>query len=161
MSWKAAIERTDGPSALIFSRQNLAHQTRDAQQVANITKGGYILKDCAGTPDAIIMATGSEVQLAVEAAEKLTGKNIRVVSMPCAELFSAQDAAYREAVLPAAVSARVAVEALHKDYWYKFVGLNGTVIGMETFGESAPASDLMKHFNITTEAVVEAVSGLL
>ena len=120
VSWKAAIERTDGPSALIFSRQNLAHQTRDAQQVANITKGGYILKDCAGTPDAIIMATGSEVQLAVEAAEKLTGKNIRVVSMPCAELFSAQDAAYREAVLPAAVSARVAVEALHKDYWYKF-----------------------------------------
>ena len=161
VSWKAAIERTDGPSALIFSRQNLAHQTRDAQQVANITKGGYILKDCAGTPDAIIMATGSEVQLAVEAAEKLTGKNIRVVSMPCAELFSAHDAAYREAVLPAAVSARVAVEALHKDYWYKFVGLNGTVIGMETFGESAPASDLMKHFNITTEAVVEAVSGLL
>jgi transketolase len=161
VSWKAAIERTDGPSALIFSRQNLAHQTRDAQQVANITKGGYILKDCAGTPDAIIMATGSEVQLAVEAAEKLTGKNIRVVSMPCAELFSAQDAAYREAVLPAAVSARVAVEALHKDYWYKFVGLNGAVIGMETFGESAPAGDLMKHFNITTEAVVEAVSGLL
>ena len=161
VSWKAAIERTDGPSALIFSRQNLAHQTRDAQQVANITKGGYILKDCAGTPDAIIMATGSEVQLAVDAAEKLTGKNIRVVSMPCAELFSAQDAAYREAVLPAAVSARVAVEALHKDYWYKFVGLNGAVIGMETFGESAPAGDLMKHFNITTEAVVEAVSGLL
>jgi transketolase len=161
VSWKAAIERTDGPSALIFSRQNLAHQTRDAQQVADITKGGYILKDCAGTPDAIIMATGSEVQLAVEAAEKLTGKNIRVVSMPCAELFSAQDAAYREAVLPAAVSARVAVEALHKDYWYKFVGLNGAVIGMETFGESAPAGDLMKHFNITTEAVVEAVSGLL
>ncbi|APR68278.1 transketolase [Thalassolituus oleivorans] len=161
VSWKAAIERTDGPSALIFSRQNLAHQTRDAQQVANITKGGYILKDCAGTPDAIIMATGSEVQLAVEAAEKLTGKNIRVVSMPCAELFSAQDAAYLEAVLPAAVSARVAVEALHKDYWYKFVGLNGAVIGMETFGESAPAGDLMKHFNITTEAVVEAVSGLL
>ncbi len=161
VSWKAAIERTDGPSALIFSRQNLAHQTRDAQQVANITKGGYILKDCAGTPDAIIMATGSEVQLAVEAAEKLTGKNIRVVSMPCAELFSAQDAAYREAVLPAAVSARVAVEALHKDYWYKFVGLNGAVIGMETFGESAPAGDLMKHFNITTEAVVAAVSGLL
>ena len=161
VSWKAAIERTDGPSALIFSRQNLAHQTRDAQQVANITKGGYILKDSAGTPDAIIMATGSEVQLAVEAAEKLTGKNIRVVSMPCAELFSAQDAAYREAVLPAAVSARVAVEALHKDYWYKFVGLNGAVIGMETFGESAPAGDLMKHFNITIEAVVEAVSGLL
>ena len=106
--------------------------------MAAITKGGYILKDCAGTPDAIIIATGSEVSLAVEAAEKLAGKNIRVVSMPCAEIFSAQDAAYREAVLPAAVTARVAVEALHKDYWYKFVGLNGAIVGMDTFGESAP-----------------------
>ena len=161
VSWKSAIERNDGPSALIFSRQNLPHQTRDAEQVAAITKGGYILKDCAGTPDAIIIATGSEVSLAVEAAEKLAGKNIRVVSMPCAEIFSAQDAAYREAVLPAAVTARVAVEALHKDYWYKFVGLNGAIVGMDTFGESAPIADLMKHFGITTDAVVEAVNGLL
>lgn len=161
VSWKSAIERNDGPSALIFSRQNLPHQTRDAAQVAAITKGGYILKDCAGTPDAIIIATGSEVSLAIEAAEKLAGKNIRVVSMPCAEIFSAQDAAYREAVLPAAVTARVAVEALHKDYWYKFVGLNGAIVGMDTFGESAPIADLMKHFGITTDAVVEAVNGLL
>ncbi|MFT6421934.1 MAG: transketolase [Thalassolituus sp.] len=161
VSWKSAIERNDGPSALIFSRQGLPHQTRDAEQVAAITKGGYILKDCAGTPDAIIIATGSEVSLAVEAAEKLAGKNIRVVSMPCAEIFSAQDAAYREAVLPAAVTARVAVEALHKDYWYKFVGLNGAIVGMDTFGESAPIADLMKHFGITTDAVVEAVNGLL
>jgi transketolase len=161
VSWKSAIERNDGPSALIFSRQGLPHQTRDAEQVAAITKGGYILKDCAGTPDAIIIATGSEVSLAVEAAEKLAGKNIRVVSMPCAEIFSAQDAAYREAVLPAAVTARVAVEALHKDYWYKFVGLNGAIVGMDTFGESAPIADLMQHFGITTDAVVEAVNGLL
>jgi transketolase len=161
VSWKSAIERNDGPSALIFSRQGLPHQSRDAEQVAAITKGGYILKDCAGTPDAIIIATGSEVSLAVEAAEKLAGKNIRVVSMPCAEIFSAQDAAYREAVLPAAVTARVAVEALHKDYWYKFVGLNGAIVGMDTFGESAPIADLMKHFGITTDAVVEAVNGLL
>jgi transketolase len=161
VSWKSAIERNDGPSALIFSRQGLPHQARDAEQVAAITKGGYILKDCAGTPDAIIIATGSEVSLAVEAAEKLAGKNIRVVSMPCAEIFSAQDAAYREAVLPAAVTARVAVEALHKDYWYKFVGLNGAIVGMDTFGESAPIADLMKHFGITTDAVVEAVNGLL
>lgn len=146
VSWKSAIERNDGPSALIFSRQGLPHQARDAEQVAAITKGGYILKDCAGTPDAIIIATGSEVSLAVEAAEKLAGKNIRVVSMPCAEIFSAQDAAYREAVLPAAVTARVAVEALHKDYWYKFVGLNGAIVGMDTFGESAPIADLMQHF---------------
>ncbi|PHR96442.1 MAG: transketolase [Oceanobacter sp.] len=159
--WKSAIERNEGPSALIFSRQGLPHQTRDADQVAAIAKGGYILKDCAGTPDAIIIATGSEVSLAVEAAEKLAGKNIRVVSMPCAEIFSAQDAAYREAVLPAAVTARVAVEALHKDYWYKFVGLNGAIVGMDTFGESAPIADLMKHFGITTDAVVEAVNGLL
>ena len=142
VSWKSAIERNDGPSALIFSRQGLPHQARDAEQVAAITKGGYILKDCAGTPDAIIIATGSEVSLAVEAAEKLAGKNIRVVSMPCAEIFSAQDAAYREAVLPAAVTARVAVEALHKDYWYKFVGLNGAIVGMDTFGESAPIAEI-------------------
>ena len=157
VSWKSAIERNDGPSALIFSRQGLPHQARDAEQVAAITKGGYILKDCAGTPDAIIIATGSEVSLAVEAAEKLAGKNIRVVSMPCAEIFSAQDAAYRDAVLPAAVTARVAVEALHKDYWYKFVGLNGAIVGMDTFGESAPIADLMKHFGITTDAVVEEI----
>ncbi|MEK9713091.1 MAG: transketolase, partial [Thalassolituus sp.] len=130
VAWKSSIERKDGPSALIFSRQNLPHQDRDSEQVAAIARGGYILKDCAGTPDAIIIATGSEVSLAMEAAEKLSGKNIRVVSMPSAEVFCAQGAEYMEQVLPAAVSARVAVEALHKDYWYKFVGLNGAIVGM-------------------------------
>jgi transketolase len=159
VSWKSAIERADGPSALIFTRQNVLHQARDAAQVANIAKGGYVLRDCAGTPDAIVIATGSEVELATAAAEQMVakGKKVRVVSMPCAERFMKQDAAYREAVLPAAVSARVAVEAAHKDYWYKFVGLNGAIIGMETFGESAPAPQLFEMFGITTAKVVEAL----
>jgi transketolase len=161
VAWKSAVERKDGPSALIFSRQGLPHQDRNAEQVAAIARGGYILKDCAGTPDAIIIATGSEVSLAMEAAEKLSGKNIRVVSMPSAEVFCAQGAEYMEQVLPSAVTARVAVEALHKDYWYKFVGLNGAIVGMDTFGESAPAGDLFKEFGITTDAVVDAVNGLL
>lgn len=161
VAWKSAVERKDGPSALIFSRQGLPHQERNAEQVEAIARGGYILKDCAGTPDAIIIATGSEVSLAVEAAEKLSGKNIRVVSMPSAEVFCAQGAEYMEQVLPAAVTARVAVEALHKDYWYKFVGLNGAIVGMDTFGESAPAGELFKEFGITTDAVVDAVNGLL
>lgn len=159
VSWKASIERNDGPSALIFTRQNVQHQARDAAQVANIAKGGYVLRDCAGTPDAIVIATGSEVELATAAAEQMAakGKKVRVVSMPCAERFMKQDAAYREAVLPAAVSARVAVEAAHKDYWYKFVGLNGAIIGMESFGESAPAPQLFEMFGITTAKVVEAL----
>ncbi len=161
VAWKSAVERKDGPSALIFSRQGLPHQERNAEQVEAIARGGYILKDCAGMPDAIIIATGSEVSLAVEAAEKLSGKNIRVVSMPSAEVFCAQGAEYMEQVLPAAVTARVAVEALHKDYWYKFVGLNGAIVGMDTFGESAPAGELFKEFGITTDAVVDAVNGLL
>ena len=161
VAWKSSIERKDGPSALIFSRQNLPHQDRNAEQVAAIARGGYILKDCAGTPDAIIIATGSEVSLAMEAAEKLSDKNIRVVSMPSAEVFCAQGAEYMEQVLPSSVTARVAVEALHKDYWYKFVGLNGAIVGMDTFGESAPAGDLFKEFGITTDAVVDAVNGLL
>ena len=158
--WKSAVERADGPSALIFSRQGLQHQQRSAEQVNNIAKGGYILKDCEGTPDAIIIATGSEVKLAMEAAEQLSGKQVRVVSMPCAERFCKQDAAYIESVLPAAVTARVAVEALHKDFWYKFVGLQGKIIGMDTFGESAPAGELFKEFGITTDAVVDAVNAL-
>lgn len=161
VAWKSAVERKDGPSALIFSRQGLPHQERNAEQVEAIARGGYILKDCAGTPDAIIIATGSEVSLAVDAAEKLSSKNIRVVSMPSAEVFCAQGAEYMEQVLPSAVTARVAVEALHKDYWYKFVGLNGAIVGMDTFGESAPAGELFKEFGITTDAVVDAVNGLL
>ncbi|MBN8430011.1 transketolase [Microbulbifer salipaludis] len=161
VSWKMAVARKDGPSALIFSRQGLAPQPRTDEQLAAIKKGGYILRDCDGEPEAIIIATGSEVELATAAAEQLSGRKVRVVSMPCAEAFSAQSADYRESVLPSSVRARVAVEAGHKDYWYKFVGFDGAIVGMDTFGESAPAGDLMKHFGITAEKVAEAVEGLL
>jgi len=163
VAWKAAIERRDGPSALVFSRQALPHQPRTEQQVADIIRGAYVLRDCSGTPDAILIATGSEVQLAVAAAQQLAakGKQVRVVSMPCAELFEQQDAAYREAVLPSDVLARVAVEALHADYWYKWVGLDGRVVGMTSFGESAPAEELMRHFGFTTENVVAVVEDIL
>ena len=161
--WKAAVERTDGPSALIFSRQGLPHQTRSEQQVADIAKGAYVLRDVTGTPDAILIATGSEVQLAMTAAAQLANKGVqvRVVSMPCAELYAQQDAAYRESVLPSDVLARVAVEALHADFWYKFVGLDGRVVGMTTFGESAPASDLMEYFGFTVDNVMATVEDVL
>ena len=155
ISWKSALLRSEGPTALIFSRQNLPFQTRTAHQIADVAKGGYILAKEKGELKAIIIATGSEVSLAMEAYAQLDG--VRVVSMPCAEEFVKQDAAYREAVLPAAIRARVAVEAAHVDYWWKFVGLDGRVIGMTTYGESAPAKDLYKHFGITTDAVVAAV----
>jgi transketolase len=163
VAWKSAIERRDGPSSLVFSRQALPHQPRSDRQVADIARGGYILKDCAGAPEAILIATGSEVQLAVAAAQQLEtrGKRVRVISMPCAELFEQQDADYREAVLPSDVLARVAVEALHADYWYKYVGLDGRVVGMTTFGESAPAGDLMRHFGFTAENVVAVAEELL
>lgn len=163
VAWKAAIERRDGPSSLIFSRQGLPHQARSEQQLAAIERGAYVLRDCDGAPDAILIATGSEVQLAMAAAEELAGKGrqIRVVSMPCAELFEQQDASYREAVLPSDVLARVAVEALHADFWYKYVGLDGRVVGMTSFGESAPAGDLMKYFGFTTENVVATVEDVL
>jgi len=159
--WKAAIERKQGPSTLIFSRQGLPHQKRSDAQIANISKGGYVLKDCAGTPDAIIIATGSEVQLAMGAAEKLSDKKIRVVSMPSTSLFDAQDAAYRESVLPSAVSKRVAVEAAVSDGWYKYVGLNGRVVGINRFGESAPDKVLFKEFGFTVENVVKVVQSVL
>jgi transketolase len=163
VAWKSAIERRDGPSSLVFSRQALAHQERSEQQVADIIRGAYVLKDCSGTPDAILIATGSEVELAMSAARQLaaSGKQLRVVSMPCAELFEQQDAAYREAVLPSDVLARVAVEALHADYWYKWVGLDGRVVGMTTFGESAPAEELMHYFGFTTENVVAVVQEVM
>ena len=163
VSWKSAIERSDGPSALVFSRQGLPHQARDEAQVANIVKGGYVLRDVAGTPDAILIATGSEVGLAMAAANQLADKGVqtRVVSMPCAELFAQQDAGYRESVLPSDVLARVAVEALHADFWYKFVGLDGRVVGMTTFGESAPIDDLMQYFGFTVENVVSTVEEVL
>ncbi|WP_312210085.1 transketolase [Acinetobacter variabilis] len=155
ISWKSALMRSEGPTALIFSRQNLPFQTRTQAQIENVAKGGYVLAEEKGELKAIIIATGSEVSLAMEAYAQLKG--VRVVSMPCAEEFVKQDAAYREAVLPSNIRARVAVEAAHVDYWWKFVGLDGRVIGMTTYGESAPAKDLFKHFGITTEAVVAAV----
>ncbi|ENV48201.1 transketolase 1 [Acinetobacter brisouii CIP 110357] len=158
IAWKSALVRKDGPTALILSRQNLPFQSRTAEQIANAAKGGYVLAQEKGELKAIIIATGSEVALAMEAYAQLEG--VRVVSMPCAEEFMKQDAAYREAVLPAAVRARVAVEAAHVDYWWKFVGLDGKVIGMTTYGESAPAKDLFKFFGITTDAVVAAVNEL-
>jgi transketolase len=161
--WKSAIERRDGPSALVFSRQGLAPMPRDKAQVAGIAKGAYILKDCDGEPELIFIATGSEVELAVNAAEHLTksGSKIRVVSMPCAEIFSAQDATYKQSVLPIEVGARVAIEAGHEDYWYKFVGLDGRIVGMSTFGESAPIEDLMEHFGFTVDNVVATAEELL
>ena len=159
VSWKAAIEYQHGPSALIFSRQNLPHQARSAQQMADIARGAYILKDSIGTPKTILIATGSEVDLAMQAAAQL-GDSVRVVSMPCAEEFCAQNAEYREAVLPAAVRARVAIEAAHPDYWHKFVGLDGRVIGVHRFGESAPAGALFKEFGFTVEHVVAVVKAM-
>ncbi|EKO3649435.1 transketolase [Vibrio metschnikovii] len=163
VAWKLAIERKEAPSALIFSRQNLAQQPRTAAQVADIAKGGYILKDCAGKPELILIATGSEVELAVKAAEQLTaeGKQVRVVSMPSTDAFDKQDAAYREAVLPADVTKRIAIEAGIADFWYKYVGFGGKIIGMTTFGESAPADQLFKMFGFTTENVVKTANELL
>jgi len=158
--WQQALERKTGPSCLIFSRQDLPFQKRNDAQIAAITKGGYVLKDCAGTPEVIIIATGSEVQLAMGAAEKLSGKKIRVVSMPSTTVFDAQDAAYRESVLPSAVTKRVAVEAAVTDGWYKYVGLNGRVVGINRFGESAPDKVLFKEFGFTVENVVKTVESL-
>ena len=159
VSWKSAIERDGGPSALIFSRQSLTPQTRSQEQLVDIAKGGYILKDPDGKLDAIIIATGSEVEIAIDAAQSLFSKgvNARVVSMPCAEIFSLQDLAYRESILPPSVRVRVAVEAGHSDYWYKYVGIDGRVVGMTTFGESAPGGKIMEHFGFTVENVVNAV----
>ncbi|MCW8963176.1 MAG: transketolase [Gammaproteobacteria bacterium] len=156
VAWAAAVDRTDGPSCLIFSRQGLPHQARTAEQIANINKGGYILKDCEGTPDVIVIATGSEIGIAVEAADA-SSKNVRVVSMPCTNVFDAQDAAYRESVLPAGVTARVAVEAAVTDGWWKYAGTDGKVIGIDRFGESAPAGELFEHFGFTAANVGKAI----
>ncbi|MGB1236596.1 MAG: transketolase [Pseudomonadales bacterium] len=163
VAWKRAIQRADGPTAMIFSRQNLAHQARSEQQIQDIARGGYTLVDCEGEPQLIFIATGSEVELAVQAAAKMSqgGTRVRVVSMPSTDLFDAQDAAYREAVLPAAVTARVAVEALHADFWYKYVGLNGAIVGMTSFGESAPAAQLFEHFGFTVDNIVAKANELL
>ncbi|WP_285419210.1 transketolase [Pseudomonas sp. efr-133-TYG-5] len=163
VAWKNALERKDGPSALIFSRQNLQHQQRDAGQIADISRGGYVLKDCAGEPELILIATGSEVGLAVQAYDKLTeqGRKVRVVSMPCTSAFDAQDAGYKQSVLPLQVSARIAIEAAHADFWFKYVGLEGRVIGMTTYGESAPASALFEEFGFTLENILGQAEELL
>ncbi|GKW31774.1 transketolase [Pectobacterium carotovorum subsp. carotovorum] len=163
VAWKYAIERQDGPTSLILSRQNLAQQPRTAEQLANVAKGGYVLKDSDGQPELILIATGSEVELAVGAYDKLTaaGRKVRVVSMPSTDAFDKQDAAYREAVLPKAVAARVAIEAGIADYWFKYVGLNGAIVGMTSFGESAPAELLFEAFGFTVDNVVEKAQALL
>lgn len=163
VAWKYALQRHDGPTALIFSRQNLAQQQRDAQQLANIERGGYVLLDCEGTPELILIATGSEVGLAVQAANTLQqqGTKVRVVSMPATDVFDQQDAAYRESVLPSSVAARIAIEAGIADYWFKYVGLNGRIIGMTSFGESAPAGELFKHFGFTEANIVNQAKELL
>jgi transketolase len=163
IAWKQALTRQSGPTAMIFSRQTLPAQIKTPDQALQAHRGGYVLVPEQGALDAIIIATGSEVALAVEAAEKLTaaGKGIRVVSMPCAEVFEAQEAGYREAILPSDMLARVAVEAAHTDFWYKYVGLDGRVVGMSSFGESAPASDLFRHFGLTTDTVVTAVEDVI
>ena len=163
VAWKHAIERKDGPSALIFSRQNLQHQVRTNAQIADISRGGYVLRDCVGEPELILISTGSEVGLTVQAYDKLTeqGRSVRVVSMPCTSVFDAQDAGYKQSVLPLQVSARIAIEAAHADYWYKYVGLEGRVIGMTTYGESAPASALFEEFGFTLENILGQAEELL
>ena len=163
VAWKQALLRDNGPTAMIFSRQTLPHQVSNAEQVEGVHRGGYVLMREQGDLDAIVIATGSEVGLAVEAAERLSeaGRHVRVVSMPCAEIFEAQEAGYREAVLPCDVLARVAVEAGHTDFWYKYVGLDGRVVGMSSFGESAPAEALFQHFGLTADNVVAAVEDVI
>ncbi|MGB5234618.1 MAG: transketolase, partial [Candidatus Macondimonas sp.] len=163
VAWQQAIEYRQGPTALVFSRQSCPHQARNASQIAAIRCGGYILRDTPGTPDALLLATGSEIGLAMDAAERLaaSGVAVRVVSMPCTETFEAQDADYREYVLPAAVTRRVAVEAAHPLYWKAYVGLQGRVVGLDRFGESAPADTLMTYFGFTVDNVVATVQDLL
>ena len=162
VAWKAAIERKDGPSTLVFSRQNLMHVTRTQEQITAIRKGGYVLRDCSGTPDAIIIATGSEVELAIKAQEALAakGKQVRVVSMPSTNVFESQSQSYKDSVLPASVRRRVVVEAGVTDSWYKYVGFDGKVVGLDRFGESAPAGELFKEFGFTVDNVVNAVESL-
>lgn len=162
VAWKESIKRSDGPTALILSRQNLKSNERDAAQLEEVARGAYVLYQSGSSVDAIIIATGSEVELALEAAEVLSGKGIgiRVVSMPSPERFDAQSKEYRDSVLPPTVRKRVAIEAAMADYWFKYVGLDGKVIGMRSFGESAPAPQLYELFSITTDALVEAVQSL-
>ena len=161
--WKAAIEHRDGPSCLVFSRQGLKHQPRSKEQIQDIARGGYVLRDCEGIADVIVIATGSEVELVMAACESeaLEGQNIRVVSMPSTTVFDRQPQEYRDEVLPPGISARIAVEAAVTHGWHKYVGSDGLVIGIDTFGESAPAKELFAYFGFTVGKVVEAINGLL
>ena len=163
VAWKAAVERRDGPTSLLFSRQTLAHQPRTAEQIAAISRGGYVLRDPGADIDAIAIATGSEVDIAMQAAVALEarGVGVRVVSMPSTDVFESQDEAYREKVLPRALTARVAVEAGVTGYWYKYVGTDGQVVGVDTYGESAPYQDVYEHFGLTAENVALAVESVL
>ena len=163
VAWRAAIERQNGPTSLVLTRQNLPHQPRSAAQIANIGRGGYVLKDCDGTPTIILIATGSEVYLAVTAAATLAadGVKARVVSMPSTDVFEAQDAAYRESVLPAAVMARVVIEAGVSNGWWQYAGPQGRIIGLDRFGESAPAEELFEHFGFSAENVVAVAKDVL
>jgi transketolase len=163
VAWRNAIERRDGPTSLILTRQNLQHQTRSDEQVKLIARGGYVLRDSDGTPDLILIATGSELALAVAAAAELasSGVNVRVVSMPCTDLFDSQDAAYREQVLPHAVTARVVIEAGVTETWWRYAGDSGRIIGLNRFGESAPAEELFEHFGFSTDNVVAVAKEVL
>ena len=163
VAWKHALQRKDGPRALILSRQNLPCHIRDNETEAAIARGGYVLKDCAGEPELILIATGSEVGLAMQAWEKLNeqGRRVRVVSMPCTSVFDQQDAEYRQAVLPLEVGSRIAIEAAHADYWYKYVGLDGRIVGMHSYGESAPAGQLFEEFGFTVDNILLLADELL
>ena len=163
VAWKAAIERSVGPTSLVFSRQGLPHQARNDDQLANVARGGYVLLDCEGTPDAIVIATGSEVGICFNAVTAMNadGEKVRLVSMPSVDVFESQDPAYQEEVIPNAVRKRLAVEAAGSEYWAKFVGLDGKVIGMQTFGESAPGGELMEHFGFSAENVANTVVSML
>jgi transketolase len=162
VAWKCAVER-QGPSALVLSRQALPQQRHEADRPSDIERGGYILRDCEGAPEAIVIAAGSEVQLGLAAVERLqaAGRRVRLVSMPCTERFDGQDEAWRESVLPASVRRRVAVEAAACDGWRKYVGLDGRIVGMRGFGASGPGGELFAHFGITADAVVKAVEECL
>ena len=163
VAWRDAIERGDGPTSLVLTRQGVPHQQRDAAQIAAIARGGYVLRGSSGDPDVLLIATGSEVALAMSAAEVLANDGIqaRVVSMPCTDLFDLQDAAYRDEVLPASVTARVAIEAGASAGWWRYVGPNGQVVGLDRFGESAPAPELFEHFGFSTDNVVRVAKELL
>jgi transketolase len=163
VAWADAIERRSGPTCLALTRQALPAQTRTAEQIAAVRRGGYVLRDCEGAPELILMATGSEVALAVEAAQSLQqqGRRVRVVSMPCTSLFDSQEQAYREQVLPSAVEARLGIEAAAPDTWHRYVGSRGAIVGMTTFGASGVARDLFRHFGFTVENVVSVAQRLL